>query len=255
MDLQSSVAGPKLTDGAVERGKDVVIATAPPSEQLSAGSNNPSRDEQVVAANADVFQADAREAGPGRLPDSAIAALAVSLLEPVDLFLQRLGAAVGSKVAFDGPSDLYEGDEEEIAFEGIATDAVDEIAPAAAAVICAALAARIFARAVVGHQILDHARSEALLSGWIETARSVVAVRGQEGLLRLLPTARRLALRHDEEGDRIAAIAAAMHHVASRISAGSARTKRATGAPRRHDSEGAGTGAATTRDRIAARRS
>lgn len=252
MDLQSSVAGPKLTDGAVERGKDVVIATAPPSEQLSAGSNNPSRDEQVVAANADVFQADAREAGPGRLPDSAIAALAVSLLEPVDLFLQRLGAAVGSKVAFDGPSDLYE---EEIAFEGIATDAVDEIAPAAAAVICAALAARIFARAVVGHQILDHARSEALLSGWIETARSVVAVRGQEGLLRLLPTARRLALRHDEEGDRIAAIAAAMHHVASRISAGSARTKRATGAPRRHDSEGAGTGAATTRDRVAARRS
>lgn len=256
MDLHPPIATLKNLESATTPDQGAATSPAPVREPRSnAPTGEAGRDERSPPSNADAFPSvEATEADPGHVPDPGIAALAESLLGPLDLFLERLNAAIGSEIGVAGPNDSarleIDDDGEAQAFEDIALDVVVcGAAPAIASITCATLAARTIARAVAGRGALDRASGEALLSSWIETARAVASARGREGLLRLLPTARRLAHRCDDQGDRVASIAAAMRRVAARIAADSDRGRPTRRAPRRRDSEGARAGAAMPRRR------
>src|SRR5208283_4743673 len=64
---------------------------------------------------------------------------------------------------------------------------------------------------------LGAADAELLLFAWLEAARAVLAARGCEGLLRLMPAARNLSHRMAGQEARAETIADAIRRVASRI--------------------------------------
>jgi hypothetical protein len=155
---------------------------------------------------------------PSAAIDSAISAVADVLTSDRTAFLQFLGYAVD---ADNSPTtraglyrEVYRGSDETSAFEQLVAH---ELKAATAATICAALATRTVAQSLLDAKgVFGMEHCEALLAAWLDVARAVAAARGSRGLLRLMPTATRLA----ERGELAAEIAAAMHRVATRIAAG-----------------------------------
>jgi hypothetical protein len=182
------------------------------------------------------------------------ASLVGYLIEPLDRFFEVLNNIVDDEVVSAARADLRQpqtSEDEAAALDALVLNAVCETTPAAAATIAAALAARTFAGTVFGSRALQQLESEALVGAWIETARAIVDVRGPEGLMRLLPAARRLALRSLEKEEPVAAIADAMRRVAARITADPASGRPAERASAKRARESARAGANGVRRRSA----
>jgi hypothetical protein len=195
-------------------------------------------DARVANDGANCESVEQRNTSVDALEDNSSASITSPLSSSVaagltgdrDVFLQTLWRALEAHAPPVMRRSLYRASRstsnEAAAFERIAAIAITEMKPDTAATICAALAARTVAQSVFDADgDLGVGDSGALLAAWLEAAKAVAAVRGCDGLLRLMPTARKLAHRVAEDGEAATDIAAMVRRVAARIVADSFPSK------------------------------
>jgi hypothetical protein len=174
--------------------------------------------------------------------DAPLSSVAAALTGDRDAFLQVLSRAVEADPAPAVRRSLYRASllasDETAAFERLVAVAIAEAKPITAATICAALAARTVAQSLLEAEgSLGLADREGLLAAWLDAAHAVAAVRGPDGLLRLMPTARKLARRTAGGGEPATEIAITMRRVAARIAADSSIGSAARASPNRREDE------------------
>jgi hypothetical protein len=154
--------------------------------------------------------------------DAALPSMAAAMTGDRSKFLHILGNALAAELSPAMRGKLLRAGEsrwdEMTTLSRLVGNAIVQMEPATAAVIAAALAARTVGRSLLQAGIrLGTADREALLAAWFDAARAIVAVRGPDGLRRLLPAAAHVARRPPGIGKSGAEIAAATRRVAARI--------------------------------------
>jgi hypothetical protein len=209
------------------RGRDDPASESAP--RFDAGADKESRCR--IGNSADTGSEDAHSAFAAASDDNinasadlTLSSIAAAMTGDRAIFLQILSRAVDADISPAARRSLQRGSnpasDEAAAFERLVAVAIDEAKPSTATTICAALAARTVARSLLdAERVFGMAEGEAMLSGWLDTARAVAAARGSDGLLRLLPTARKLARRTTGRSEPAAEIATTMRRVAARIAA------------------------------------
>jgi len=202
-------------------------AEAPPQAKADESFANdiPSTDDLDAAIEPPVssYEPDLAPAdSAGEAASSEMGSVAAALVGDRTLFLQVVTGAIGPNIApalqralrraADPASD------ELMAFERLATVAIDEGTRAVAAIICAALAARTTTQ-LLRHSTLDAADAESLAEAWLDAANQVSGARGSEGLRLLLPMASLLARKAEERGEPVPEIANALRRIAPRLAA------------------------------------